>query len=805
MTPRTIFGATLLALALTPTARALDPGSARYMDDPGELFVFVQISDTHVGEDAGYGTQDTDSLAWTIGEAADVILPEFVVITGDLVDATNGGWIPSVQFQSEWDEYRGVLDAYGMDVTFLHDLCGNHDTYGDEGASYYLANSLVGTATGEWNETWVHAFDHGDYLFVGLNSAETLGAAPLFDDPGLAPGELAFLEEALVAHAEADLAFVFTHHPEHELTRGADEFLGLLEDHRVSAWGYGHTHQYGSAFHGQTLQLNVASAGKNDERNLGLYAVDHDGVSARATTLGSWPQVLITAPVDASLGGGNPHAYPVSANHHANPVRALVFDVSSPNSVVFSVDGGPDQPMVEVAPSVWQGEWDASSTPQGPHEIVVVATTPSGTDAHAIRVESAVTECDDGADNDGNGFVDYPDDGGCVSPSDDTEAGWTPGDDDDSAASDDDDSLPADDDDTTTGAGDPGDGCECALGGASPRGGGLAIVVLLGALALRRSRRGLPVALALAWAWILPACSGEWSGADDDATAGDDDEDDDDATGDDDDETVGDDDGTPGDDDTGPVVLIDDRMTDPAGCTGTCPSRAVEGAGAFSGAGFQTLGREDRLIYDLGQEVSSGSLEVRLSCFAPYPQYVGNPAYESQSVKFLGLFENASGDHLATIAANESIVALKYAPCLLWDGSGYVDCDPGLTFLRDDIWYNFGLQTGSCDPGCTCAADCEQHGGHDYGAPDWIEAGVGDVAPDVPGDYLYRLEWDGIGVRFYIDGSLRAEETFPVYPSCCHLDADVPRLRYLYVGRTEFFGFGHFAGPIWSDLVVTAN
>jgi MYXO-CTERM domain-containing protein len=458
------------------------------VDDPDEIFVFLQISDTHVGEDAGFGTQDTDALAWTIGQAADVILPEFVVITGDLVDATNGGWIPSVQYQSEWDEYRDVLDTYGMDVTFLHDLCGNHDTYSDEGASYYLANSLIGEATGEWNETWVHTFPFGDYLFVGLNSAETLGAAPLFDDPGLTPAELTFLEDALVQHADASLAFVFTHHPEHELLQGADEFLGLLEDHRASVWGYGHTHQYGSAFRGQTLQLNVASAGKSNERNLGLYAVDHDGVSARATTLGDWPQVLITAPVDASLGGGNPHAYPASANHHANPVRALVFDVSSPNSVVFSVDGGPDQPMVEVAPSVWQGEWDASSLPHGAHEIAVVATTPSGTDTHAIRVETAITECDDGADNDGNGFTDYPDDGGCFSPSDDAEAGWIPGDDDDddSSGDDDDDSQPVDDDDVAVGDDDPGRGCGCVHSGPRAR---MSLVLLVAvALASRRRR-----------------------------------------------------------------------------------------------------------------------------------------------------------------------------------------------------------------------------------------------------------------------------------------------------------------------------
>jgi hypothetical protein len=477
----------LAALAIAAPAHAIDPHAARYMDDADELFVFLQISDTHVGEDAGFGTQDTDSLAWTIGEAADVILPEFVVITGDLVDATNGGWIPTVQYQTEWDEYRGVLDDHGMDVTFLHDLCGNHDTYSDDGATYYLANSLQGTANGQWHDTLVHSFPFGEYLFVGLNSAETLGSAPLFDDPGLVADELTYLEDTLVDHADATLAFVFTHHPEHELTTGADEFLSLLAEHRVSAWSFGHTHEHSIVFRDQTVQFNVASAGKSSAGNLGLFAVDHDGLAVRGTTLGDWPQVLITAPVDGSLGGGNPYAYPVSANHNANPVRAVVFDVISPTSVVFSVDDGPDQPMTEVGASVWQGAWDASNLPAGPHEIAVVATSPSGMDAHAIRVETAITECDDGVDNDGNGFVDHPDDGGCSSPSDDAEEGWAPGDDDDDTAPGDDDTAPGDDDSSDTPAG-ADKGCACAQAGA-PLAGPLPGLLGPLLLAARRNRR----------------------------------------------------------------------------------------------------------------------------------------------------------------------------------------------------------------------------------------------------------------------------------------------------------------------------
>ncbi|MBW2257569.1 MAG: metallophosphoesterase, partial [Deltaproteobacteria bacterium] len=287
-----LLGIALAGAMLPGTAHAIDPLGARYLDDADELFWFVQITDSHVGEDLLGGTQDTDNLGWVLGEAAETIQPTFVVLTGDIVDATDGGAVPYQQYQAEWDEYRGVVDGLGVDATFLHDVCGNHDTYRDEGATYYLANSLLGATHGRLHEAWTHDTGVGEYLFVGLNSADTSGPFPGFDHPGLDAAELTFLEDTLVAYQDARLAFVFTHHPLHELDQGASEFMGLLADHRVSVWANGHDHDHRVEIHGNTLHFNLDSLGKADENNLGLFAVDHDGVSARGLDIDDWPYVL---------------------------------------------------------------------------------------------------------------------------------------------------------------------------------------------------------------------------------------------------------------------------------------------------------------------------------------------------------------------------------------------------------------------------------------------------------------------------------------------------------------------------------
>ena len=497
----------VVALLASPSAAvAIDPDGARYLDDVDEIFWFVQISDTHVGADLGYGTQDTDHLAWVVNDAVDVILPVFVVLTGDIVDGTNGLFVPTGQYQAEWDEYRGVVDDAGMDISYFHDIVGNHDTYNDDGATYYLDNSLLGTEFGTWHETWTYSTGSSDYVFVGLCSADVTGSFPGLDSPGITDDELLFLDESLVTHADADLAFVFSHHPLHALDFGGDGLMSLLADHRVSLWSNGHDHDHVIEAVTETVHFNLDTAGKGTVDNIAVVTVDHDGIAVKATDIGAWPMVQVTAPVDRGLGGDNPHAYPISITEAEAFVRAVVFDADPDVMAWMALDDGPLEPMTEVAPTVWRGTFDATLLAEGVHQVRVEAESPSGADSHTITVEIRTTACADGVDNDGDGLIDHAADDGCWGPSDDDEAGTVdPGDDDDSAAddddsatddddsaADDDDSAPADDDDATDDDDSAlsalleGDGCSCELAAAPPI--TPLLLLALAAAGLRRRR-----------------------------------------------------------------------------------------------------------------------------------------------------------------------------------------------------------------------------------------------------------------------------------------------------------------------------
>ncbi len=420
--------ALLLAIPVSAStgAHAADPSGARYLDETDELFWFVQASDTHIGSaEIWYGDRAPEHLDLLLGQSVDAILPEFIVVTGDLVDATDGLGIPLYQHDDEWEDYEDIVLNAGMSPDYFHDLVGNHDTYSDAGASHYLDYSLWGSTSGDVHHSWTLEMPWGDYFFVGLNTSDLSGATPLLDEEGLTAEEAVFLESELAANPDSRLNFVFGHHPTHSFEVGETALRDLLSDHDVSVYGSGHDHDLDIDFIDDTLHFNMDSLGKQDQNNVALYAIDHDGLSAQALDIGRWPVVQITSPVDLGLGGTNPYAYRVSVNQTANPVRALVFDPDGINDV-FMVAGGVASDMVEIAPNIWQGTWDSTVSGLGVHTVEVHAASNSGDASHTISVELAVTACDDGVDNDGNGFADFPGDEGCWGASDEEEEGWDP-------------------------------------------------------------------------------------------------------------------------------------------------------------------------------------------------------------------------------------------------------------------------------------------------------------------------------------------------------------------------------------------
>lgn len=337
---------------------ASDPHSAAYSSDSGKIFWFMIVSDTHIGAKEFNGAQN---LEWFVSEASHVISPAFIVNAGDLTDSTNwsSSGYPDGPHVEEWMQYRDILDRNGVDAALYYDLPGNHDGFGDRTFSYYLNYSVQGSARGQTQFSWDRTFDFGTYHFLGINTCGNEGSDFSFEPPqygdnaGLDAAELQFIRDDLAANADADLTMIFGHHllvsretdwsyltddaleamTMTPLSYGADEFIALMEEFRPLMYAYGHSHVYREEFFTKDMSegvvyLNVASMTKNETKNYNIVAIDNNGLSTKACTIGVWPAVIITAPLDRNLGMRNdPYTADVQdLTGSTKPIRALVFD-----------------------------------------------------------------------------------------------------------------------------------------------------------------------------------------------------------------------------------------------------------------------------------------------------------------------------------------------------------------------------------------------------------------------------------------------------------------------------------------------
>lgn len=365
----------LLATAAAPRARGANPSRATYSRDGHRLFWLMHISDSHIGASAMEDHDGQAHLTWALTEAVDVIAPEMVILTGDLTDGSRNNIPTSGQDQSEWNDYRAIVDGAGMTSSFFLDLPGNHDGYGDQGLTYYLANSLNGETTGLTYREVLLSFPFGDYLLFGLNSAGN-GSGPFAEQPAFPAEQVTLLESALTTYDSLPLALLFAHHPI-DVPDGAAEVIALAQQHEAFYY-HGHIHAYGSYLDQGVLSAQVNSMGKADDENLAVIAVDNDAVTYAATsTSAPWPFVVITAPVGARLDSGapNPYAYAVCNTASDNPVRALVFDAAPVSAVSVAVGSSGSSPMTQdpTEPRLWHGHIDTAGLPEGEVTLTVQA------------------------------------------------------------------------------------------------------------------------------------------------------------------------------------------------------------------------------------------------------------------------------------------------------------------------------------------------------------------------------------------------------------------------------------------------
>ena len=434
--------------------------------DRNHISWFIHISDVHLGKN----DSATSNLEWIRDRAYAAVDPDFVVATGDLTESALTGR-ESVdqrvepilqalghddccmqQSSVQWESYHSIVADKEEFRQIYYDLAGNHDRYGDPEWDGYANNSIRGPTSNPigqfiWSEK-------GNY-FITVNTCDETGKTILGYNPTLLlpphisdlpvlnddkDGELDTLEAKLIqAHSDpnSNLAFVFGHHsiftrPRHPENpglydplesideedlnaRGAQDFISLLNTYQVSAYGFGHTHESETFFEEKDREDNVPwvsalqmNPGALVDGEYAIVAIDNGGVSTTTATVGNWPVVLITAPVDIHLGGANPYCYPLPKHEGAkNKVRALVFNPDKPDDpsddltegdptndfdgdVQFSTTGPlvGYKDMKKAADHIWEADLDVSSfSKYDEHQVWVKACARNGSSG-VCRVHS---------------------------------------------------------------------------------------------------------------------------------------------------------------------------------------------------------------------------------------------------------------------------------------------------------------------------------------------------------------------------------------------------------------------------------
>ena len=387
----------LLVIALTAAGRAGagNPYRPLYTDDPSMVFWFIHIADTHI--DTLFSGTEENKLEWVLGECVDIVQPEFVVNTGDLTDSTIGLVYGQGPLDEEWDKYRDIVDSALMTPDFYYDIVGNHDTYGDEGASYYLARSLQGHEQNTTQPHWWVELPFGTYHFVGLATTCNDWVQWPADNTNITTEEFNEVHANLEMDTDTNLTVVLGHH-DYTRAEGGVRVDDLLAAYDVPLYIHGHEHEYDVRITDRGIvNAMVSSLGQKEDEHVCFWAIDADAFSLGCvTTLAPWPAAVITAPVDALLGidddVSNPYAPVVSTACDEAPLRILAFDAEPITFITFEWDTGEEGELEQSGDidAQWLATFDATGFEPGIHDLTVEV---SGTEIRQFFAQVMFSDC----------------------------------------------------------------------------------------------------------------------------------------------------------------------------------------------------------------------------------------------------------------------------------------------------------------------------------------------------------------------------------------------------------------------------
>lgn len=217
-------------------------------------FFFIQITDPQFGmyeSDKGF-SKETELYEKAV-EAVNRLNPDFVVITGDLVNNRND--------RGQIEEFKRITSKINKDIPVWYSP-GNHDI--GQSPDQASINSFIADYGHDR-----FSFNHKKNVFIGLNSCLIKS-----NIPQLAESQFEWLKKELKKGKSADHIILFTHYPFFINTwdepesysnipvESRNKYLDLFKENHVTAVYAGHLHSNVSSKYGDIDFVVTGSSGK---------------------------------------------------------------------------------------------------------------------------------------------------------------------------------------------------------------------------------------------------------------------------------------------------------------------------------------------------------------------------------------------------------------------------------------------------------------------------------------------------------------------------------------------------------------
>ena len=264
-TPKELYNLTLTIGKNGEITSCSQPRAVSVINDFSDNFSFIHIADFHIGDPRGLRENIRETIGWKAAkkciEEINLISPDFVVITGDLVF----GQLYPFEYTWEYNKCYETLQMFQV-PTFL--CPGNHDGYvqtGQDGFKFWQ----------EYFGPLYYSFDYGEHHFTSVNSYDwpmlaRFGISFLVFNWGgyIREEQIEWIEEDL-ENSNATMKFMLLHHNPIWDTRNdsllkigygrREELLSLIDEYRVDAVFAGHVHYDDITIHNDTLYVTTTT------------------------------------------------------------------------------------------------------------------------------------------------------------------------------------------------------------------------------------------------------------------------------------------------------------------------------------------------------------------------------------------------------------------------------------------------------------------------------------------------------------------------------------------------------------------